>query len=427
MNFIQILTTFITISLTIQQGRNAVNSYNNNQSHYNPYSNPVIPYCFLGNEPVCSINNETFVNECVMILLGQQLKSRGWCYLDTPPKRKVKTSKNKRNGYATDGLKSLDPHCPVCNDVFNPVCGVNGVTYSNLCKLKECGRIEKSNDGPCGVPDYRAPVELRMCKCEFRFRPACGSDNVTYQDSCVLNCAGQRIQNKGSCMRKCGCTKIYRPVCATNRETYDNACEMRCDGELKLSDGVCPVAKPRGCEHCEGFHDAVCGSNGVTYDNMCYLQCGRAKLFSKGACPTKTVCKCHNRYVPVCGIDNKTYLNECFMECKNVRKQYNGLCSARKIDRNIYGKCNCGAEVAPVCGGDGRTYLNTCFNGCLGRGQIVSQGECNAVNPGFCKCGQESAPVCGTDLKTYRNQCALSCQKVAVKYPGSCNSVGYMA
>jgi hypothetical protein len=420
-----VLVTIFAISTTIQQGRNAVHTTQGEQTFFNPYSNPVVPYCFLGNEPVCSTNNETFINECVLILLGQQLKSRGWCFVEAPPQIEVKTNKNKNNGYATEGFKSLDKNCPVCNDIFNPVCGVNGVTYLNLCKLVECARIEKSNDGPCGVPDYKLP-EIRECRCEFRFKPACGSDNVTYQDSCVLGCAGQSIQNEGSCIRKCGCTKIYRPVCGTNRQTYDNACEMRCDGELKLSDGVCPSSKPRGCEHCEGFNDAVCGTNGVTYDNMCYLQCGKAQLFSKGACPTAEVCSCHDRYVPVCGIDNKTYLNECYLNCKNVRKQYNGLCSSVQIDRNIYGKCNCGEENLPVCGGDGRTYLNTCFNGCLGRGEVVSRGECNVVSPTSCECADDYEPVCGDDLKTYRNSCISNCQNQNVRHPGKCQAVGYI-
>ena len=59
---------------------------------------------------------------------------------------------------------------------------------SNLCRLKEWGGFEKSNDGPCGFPDNKGPAELRMWQCEFRFSLACGSDNVTYQDSCDLIC-----------------------------------------------------------------------------------------------------------------------------------------------------------------------------------------------------------------------------------------------
>lgn len=246
------------------------------------------------------------------------MKSRGWCVQKDAGKVQ-KTDKTEENGYAA--TPSSDPNCPVCNSLYNPVCGVNGVTYSNLCKLRECARVEKSNFGPCGVPDYKKPKKLRSCPCNFDFDPVCGSDFVTYADRCLLNCAGVSFNNEGSCLRKCGCTKINKPVCGVNRKTYFNDCELKCEGIAKLHDGECPNPKPAGCEHCEGYFNAVCGVNGVTYDNMCYLKCAKVNLFCKTACPSiKKNCKCHQRYVPVCGIDNKTYRNACLMDCAEIRK-----------------------------------------------------------------------------------------------------------
>ena len=180
------------IGLSVSQGRNAVQSTGNNQNFFNPYANPIIPFCFLGNDPVCSIHNITFVNECVLMLLGEQLKHKGWCpEEEAPPLDPIKILKSEINGYMQGAKKSDDPNCPICNSVYNPVCGVNGVTYANLCKLKDCARVEKSNDGPCGVPDYVPSKRPRHCDCLFTFRPTCGTDNVTYQDACVMNCAGQ--------------------------------------------------------------------------------------------------------------------------------------------------------------------------------------------------------------------------------------------
>ena len=308
------ILVLVFASLYASQG---LNSYNNNQAYFNPYANPIIPHCFLGNDAVCSTKNETFVNECVLILLGQTLKSRGWCIQEE--ESLPKTDKTEENGYAS--TPSSDVNCPVCNNLYNPVCGVNGVTYSNLCKLRECARVEKSNMGPCGIPDYVRDERLRSCPCDFRFDPVCGADFVTYADKCLLNCAGVAFNNNGSCLRKCGCTKIDKPVCGVNRKTYFNDCELKCEGIAKLHDGECPNPKPAGCEHCEGYFNAVCGVNGVTYDNMCYLKCAKVNLFCKAACPSlKKNCQCHERYVPVCGIDNRTYRNECLMECAEIRK-----------------------------------------------------------------------------------------------------------
>jgi hypothetical protein len=66
-------TLILLIALGNLVSSQGLNSYNNNQAHFNPYANPIIPYCFLGNDPVCSKRGETFVNECVMMLLGQKL------------------------------------------------------------------------------------------------------------------------------------------------------------------------------------------------------------------------------------------------------------------------------------------------------------------------------------------------------------------
>lgn len=73
----------------------------------------------------------------------------------------VKSDKITKNGYG----KGTDKECPVCNEVFNPVCGTNGVTYQNLCKLRECARIDMANNSPCGIADYKP--HLNSCNCPF--------------------------------------------------------------------------------------------------------------------------------------------------------------------------------------------------------------------------------------------------------------------
>ena len=90
--------------------------------------------------------------------------------------QKHKDDKTEENGYGA----SSDKNCPLCNDVFNPVCGINGVTYQNLCKLRECARVDTANYGPCGIPNYRRPRETKECACTFKFDPVCGSDHVTW-------------------------------------------------------------------------------------------------------------------------------------------------------------------------------------------------------------------------------------------------------
>lgn len=87
---------FALIGNSLAQG---LNQYNNRQDFFNDYSNPILPYCIFGNEPVCSTENETFANKCVLMLLGQRLKTKGWCETKISTEITIVSDKNSTNGY----------------------------------------------------------------------------------------------------------------------------------------------------------------------------------------------------------------------------------------------------------------------------------------------------------------------------------------
>ena len=297
-------------------------------TYYNPYSDPVVPYCILGSSPICSKNNNTFINKCVMHLLGEEFKRDGWCDEEQKKIKLInkKDRKTKINGYLKNGeINKEDPNCPKCNKFYNPVCGVNGVTYTNLCKLQECARVEKLIEGPCGFANYKMPEKPELCHCPFKFKPACSQNGITFQDKCVLKCSGFNFRNEGPCERKCGCTSIFKPTCGMDGKTYKNQCEMECENINIDYEGQCDLRKK--CDDCENKINFVCGTNGDTYDNLCFLECSGNELYSNKKCETKNaICDCHKKYLPVCGEDNKNYKNECLAKCVNINKKYNGLC-----------------------------------------------------------------------------------------------------
>ncbi|OWY95008.1 Kazal-like serine protease inhibitor [Phytophthora megakarya] len=61
---------------------------------------------------------------------------------------------NAENGGSTGGTFTIDICSQKCTDEYEPLCGTNGVTYGNVCKMQiiACQTREiigKQSDGPC--------------------------------------------------------------------------------------------------------------------------------------------------------------------------------------------------------------------------------------------------------------------------------------
>ncbi|KFO93738.1 Ovomucoid [Buceros rhinoceros silvestris] len=144
-----------------------------------------------------------------------------------------------------------------CPKILHPICGTDGVTYSNECLLcaynVEYGtNVSKDYDGECKevvpVDCSRYPNTTNeegkvVLLCDKTTSPVCGTDGVTYDSECLL-CArnqepGTSVDKKydGECKKEittvdCSghpkpvCTLDYRPLCGSDSRTYSNKCDF---------------------------------------------------------------------------------------------------------------------------------------------------------------------------------------------------------
>ncbi len=331
----------------------------------------------------------------------------------------------------------IDPNAG-CFAVFDPVCGCDGVTYSNACEARNTAGVSNWFQGDCtnqagfctadfeysiivGIGGYTVTFDNISTGAPTDYRWDFGNGDTSMQFEPIYTFSASSIPVDG---KVTVCLSGWDPA-AICYSTYCEIIDLYQTGNSCIDssqidlNAICPtVIAP------------VCGCDGVTYNNSCEaLSLNGVTSWTNGACGSANVCDADFDYTVIVGFAGYSVILE-NKSTGGFTNSYwdfgNGDTSTQFEPAYTYIASSLTDSIVSICLIVSNASTN-CFDTYCEAINLYAVGNCydptviDTTRP----CPYAFVPVCGCDGVTYDNSCiAYTYNGITSWTNGPCGGTG---